>query len=674
MMCRPAGVFGMVPINLPTRISFVSISESSLAHLGERSTEDAKVVLRCCQDYIESFGPALALSLPAVSYRGTLWRGYETMSFEKFSLVDALEDLSSRFIINVTDSELSKTERICFHIEQAHWFYEDFVREQNPALPHLELGPFMQQLFKHCKTLGVVLGGASPHAAYAEFRKYKRTVPVCGAIILNHTLDKVLLVRSWSSKSWSFPMGKINENEAQAACAVREVEEETGFNVHPYICQYEFLEKSISGKEIRLYFAVGVPESAEFKTQTRKEISGIKWFSVGDLQVDKRKAMKSINAGNANSSSDGHVSTSASKSKFYLVNSFAEDIIKWVQRNRDMVLAQLGTLYTVSNGIDVELHSTTANIIPMMIDSLPYNKNSHHHHHHHHHILPMNHIQQQYISAPPSLEPLHTMPLDPSLALKAAMGLGALLPSQPPPLDILPHVSHTSVIQPPPNAREALLALLGKKSLVTRVQALPPPPPPPQQSIPSTFPISLDPQRQALLDVLMGSGNSNTSSTLLTLLSSTPQLLPPSKTPAAHRPRPPLKPEAAALLDLLTGKPDSHPIPPPSIPALSCDSILLPPKPNDLMSHLIATRDTNINTSAAGVGNPVSSTASSPPTPAPVVGALSSTPLLLETPCALAADNMKNDDNATTTDANDSKGQSLPTPASTFFFLSIVYD
>ncbi|TPX39820.1 hypothetical protein SeMB42_g06234 [Synchytrium endobioticum] len=49
--------------------SLNGLSESSLAHLGERSTEDAKVVLRCCQDYIESFGPALALLLPAVSYQ-----------------------------------------------------------------------------------------------------------------------------------------------------------------------------------------------------------------------------------------------------------------------------------------------------------------------------------------------------------------------------------------------------------------------------------------------------------------------------------------------------------------------------------------------------------------------------------------------------------------------------
>ncbi|TPX49468.1 hypothetical protein SeLEV6574_g01476 [Synchytrium endobioticum] len=108
--------------------SLNGLSESSLAHLGERSTEDAKVVLRCCQDYIESFGPALALSLPAVSYRSTSWHvvawcgvagftaislaacqdcpthafgqnlscqvrdkrsDYDTMSFEKFSLVDA---------------------------------------------------------------------------------------------------------------------------------------------------------------------------------------------------------------------------------------------------------------------------------------------------------------------------------------------------------------------------------------------------------------------------------------------------------------------------------------------------------------------------------------------------------------------------------------------------------
>ena len=34
----------------------------------------------------------------------------------------------------------------------------------------------------------------------SDFMQYKCKVPVCGAILLNDTLDKVLLVKGWESK------------------------------------------------------------------------------------------------------------------------------------------------------------------------------------------------------------------------------------------------------------------------------------------------------------------------------------------------------------------------------------------------------------------------------------------------------------------------------------------
>lgn len=39
---------------------------------------------------------------------------------------DILDDLASRFIINVPMKERSDIIRICFQIELAHWFYLDF--------------------------------------------------------------------------------------------------------------------------------------------------------------------------------------------------------------------------------------------------------------------------------------------------------------------------------------------------------------------------------------------------------------------------------------------------------------------------------------------------------------------------------------------------------------------
>ncbi|CAJ0884454.1 15688_t:CDS:2 [Entrophospora sp. SA101] len=113
--------------------------------------------------------------------------------------------------------------------------------------------------------------------------KYKIRVPVCGAIMLNSTMDKVLLVKGWSSRSgWGFPKGKINKDELDSICAAREVFEETGYDITPLIKEKDFVEITIRGQRIRLYIVVGVLEATEFCPQTRKEIS-VEWHNLSDL-------------------------------------------------------------------------------------------------------------------------------------------------------------------------------------------------------------------------------------------------------------------------------------------------------------------------------------------------------------------------------------------------------
>lgn len=115
---------------------------------------------------------------------------------------------SSRFILNLPDEELASLERICFQVEQAyvapsvymvlifirlptprHWFYEDFIREQNPAFPSLPLKKFSAMLFHACPLLHQ---WSNDHEnAFNMFMQYKTRVPVCGAIMLNDSWDKV---------------------------------------------------------------------------------------------------------------------------------------------------------------------------------------------------------------------------------------------------------------------------------------------------------------------------------------------------------------------------------------------------------------------------------------------------------------------------------------------------
>jgi mRNA-decapping enzyme subunit 2 len=59
---------------------------------------------------------------------------------------------------------------------------------------------------------------------YKDFTTYKTSVPVTGAIILDESYERCLLVKGWKAgASWSFPRGKKNKDEEDCDCAVREV-------------------------------------------------------------------------------------------------------------------------------------------------------------------------------------------------------------------------------------------------------------------------------------------------------------------------------------------------------------------------------------------------------------------------------------------------------------------
>lgn len=85
-----------------------------------------------------------------------------------------------------------------------------------------------------------------------EWREYKQSVPTYGAIILSENMSHVLLVQSyWAKSSWGFPKGKVNEEEDPAHCAVREVLEETGFDISNYIDPEDYMESIINDQLVR---------------------------------------------------------------------------------------------------------------------------------------------------------------------------------------------------------------------------------------------------------------------------------------------------------------------------------------------------------------------------------------------------------------------------------------
>jgi mRNA-decapping enzyme subunit 2 len=161
-------------------------------------------------------------SSPEISPAARTEAQQSPFSYKNATHEEVLEDLSSRFILNLPDDELSTLERVSFQVEQAHWFYEDFIREENPNFPSLPLKRFSAMLFEACPVL--YQWSHDHEQAFNKFLQYKTRVPVCGAIMLNDSMDKCVLVKGWKSSSgWGFPKGKINETEPRPTCAIREV-------------------------------------------------------------------------------------------------------------------------------------------------------------------------------------------------------------------------------------------------------------------------------------------------------------------------------------------------------------------------------------------------------------------------------------------------------------------
>ncbi|CAH9069045.1 unnamed protein product, partial [Cuscuta epithymum] len=192
-----------------------------------------------------------------------------------------------RFVLDFPEEDQQSFERIrmMFLVEQAHWCYEDNYVDNNPSLKSFTLKEFASLLCNSCEVL-------KPYAShiddiFKEFTSYKRRVPVAGAIILDETCERCLLVKGWKGSRWSFPRGKKNRDEEDHACAIREVLEETGFDMSKLLKKEVYIEMTLGQQRVRLYIITGVKSDTVFAPLTKKEISEIAWHRLDELQPGK---------------------------------------------------------------------------------------------------------------------------------------------------------------------------------------------------------------------------------------------------------------------------------------------------------------------------------------------------------------------------------------------------
>jgi mRNA-decapping enzyme subunit 2 len=205
----------------------------------------------------------------------------------------------------------------------------------------MNLRRFCELIFQHCPLLAPFQASAA--LSYAEFLAYKTRVPVRGAILLNRDMSEVVLVKGWSKKAkWSFPRGKINKEERDLDCAIREVYEETGYDVKDAglvdanEANVKFIDMSLREQQMRLYVFRDVPMDTVFEPKTRKEISKIDWFKVTDLAATGKQYAAQQQAGQYGVPAPAVSADALKASQFYMVAPFIRPLRQWIKQQRKL--------------------------------------------------------------------------------------------------------------------------------------------------------------------------------------------------------------------------------------------------------------------------------------------------------------------------------------------------
>ena len=134
-----------------------------------------------------------------------------------------------------------------------------------------------------------------------------------GITILAETITLQSLVdkspTAWETQEWGFPKGRRNANESDLSCALREYEEETGYDRHDLILIKNLLpyEEIFTGSNYKAYkhkYFVAFSEAAQPKrTFQYSEVSDLKWFTLDEAlaairpyNVERKTILRNVHA------------------------------------------------------------------------------------------------------------------------------------------------------------------------------------------------------------------------------------------------------------------------------------------------------------------------------------------------------------------------------------------
>jgi mRNA-decapping enzyme subunit 2 len=133
-----------------------------------------------------------------------------------------------------------------------------------------------------------------------------------------------LLVKGWNSRSsWGFPKGKVNKDERETDCAIREVLEETDFDITKFINELDNIELTLREQKVKLFIIPGVPEDTYFHPRTRKEISKICWVPINELPTTYQQLKETKDGAHPHYSHN-----------YFMVVPFVNKLKQWIHKRK----------------------------------------------------------------------------------------------------------------------------------------------------------------------------------------------------------------------------------------------------------------------------------------------------------------------------------------------------
>ena len=113
--------------------------------------------------------------------------------------------------------------------------------------------------------------------------KWNHTRTACRGIILRDNF--ILMSYETRTDQWMIPGGGLEEGEAERACCIREVAEETGLLVQPSACALEIDEYYGNWKWVNRYFFCEVTGETESRLTDREKEVGMepRWIALDEM-------------------------------------------------------------------------------------------------------------------------------------------------------------------------------------------------------------------------------------------------------------------------------------------------------------------------------------------------------------------------------------------------------